>query len=285
MLLAVFAGSLTGCRPEDAPADEAPAGSSGHTVVSGETNRTFELFRPKSLPEAAPLVVMLHGGFGSGTQAQQAYGWDELAEREHFVVVYPDGLDRAWAVGGGCCGNPGRTGVDDVAFIKEVVSRVKQLVPIDSTRVYATGMSNGGIFAYRLACDTKLFAAIGPVAATLLGPCPTPAPVSVLHIHGAADANVRMDGRVGEGVAKIDGPSVSEVLAIWHKANECAAPTETTTSPLTTTVAACRDGRSVKLITIAGAGHQWPGSGRKSAVPLDATRELWNFFAAYPKIA
>lgn len=228
---------------------------------------------------------MLHGGLGSGTQAQRAYGWDELAEREQFVVVYPDGLDRAWAVGGGCCGNPGRTGVDDVAFITEVVSHVKQLVPIDSARVYATGMSNGGIFAYRLACDTKLFAAIGPVAATLLGSCPTPTPVSVLHIHGAADANVRMDGKVGEGIAKIDGPPIAEVLAIWHKANECAAPAETTTSSVTITVAVCRDGRSVKLITVAGVGHLWPGSGRDPAAAAGATQELWNFFAAHPKVA
>jgi len=111
--------------------------------------------------------MMLHGGFGTGEQAEGYYGWDALADAQGFTVVYPDGVDRAWNVGGGCCGVPGRDGVDDVAFLRAVVEQMDGIVPggVDPSRVYATGISNGGLMAYRLACDTDLFAAIGPDSA------------------------------------------------------------------------------------------------------------------------
>jgi polyhydroxybutyrate depolymerase len=78
----------------------------------GGVRRTFIVYRPASLPAAASLVVMLHGGFGSARQAQKSYGWDAEADRGQFVVAYPDGLGRAWNTGGGCCGVPaaGATG-------------------------------------------------------------------------------------------------------------------------------------------------------------------------------
>ena len=130
---------------------------------------------------------MLHGGFGSAAQAERSYHWDAEADRGHFVVAYPDGLDRAWNTGGGCCGVPGRTGADDIGFITAMVSAIERQMPIDPRRVYATGISNGGIMAYTLACHTAIFAAIGPDSATELGSCPDPATASVIAIHGTAD--------------------------------------------------------------------------------------------------
>lgn len=246
----------------------------------------------KSRAAAAPLVVMLHGGFGSGAQAEKAYGWDGEAARNHFVVVYPDGVDHAWNVGGGCCGTPASTGVDDVAFLTSMVAAIEREVPIDPSRLYATGISNGGMTAYRLACDTGLFAAIGPDSATLLGPCPSPAPVSVLHIHGTADRNIPYDGGPGDGYAHIDGPAVPALNARFRAVDDCAAPAVTTAGAVTTSVAACPGGRTVELITIAGAGHQWPGSADKPVLQqllgldtpstaLNATSTLWTFFAAH----
>ncbi|HTJ33191.1 MAG TPA: polyhydroxybutyrate depolymerase, partial [Dactylosporangium sp.] len=87
--------------------------------------------------------MMLHGGFGTGEQAEGYYGWDALADAQGFTVVYPDGVDRAWNVGGGCCGVPGRDGVDDVAFLRAVVEQMDGIVPggVDPSRVYATGIS------------------------------------------------------------------------------------------------------------------------------------------------
>src|SRR5690349_3347538 len=208
LIAIVLVAGLAGCRPGG---QTVPVGQSTRTLTVDGRARTVHLYRPATLPARAPLVLMLHGGFGSGTQAEGYYGWDARADAGHFVVAYPDGVDRAWAVGGGCCGTPGSTGVDDVAFITAVVTRLSGQLSIDPNRVYATGISNGGLMAYRLACDTSLFAAIGPDSATLLGDCPSPHPVSVLAIHGTADHNVPYDGGEGSGFAKIDGPSIPAV--------------------------------------------------------------------------
>ncbi len=239
-----------------------PTGSSTKTISSGGVKRTFELDVPPSLPDgtAAPLVVMLHGGYGSGTQAEHSYGWDAAADRHHFVVAYPDGLGRAWDAGGGCCGQPGRDHVDDVAFITAVVADIGGLLPVNPNRIYATGISNGGMMDERLACDTDLFAAIGPDSATRLGPCPHPAPISVIQIHGTADTKVPYLGGQGDGSAAIDGPSVPSVVAGWRTTDGCPAPEATVSGPVSRSVASCPSGRSVELIAIAGAGHQWPGS-------------------------
>ena len=175
----------------------------------GGLGRSYRLYVPAGLPAAAPLVVMIHGGFGSADQAERSYGWNELADREKFVVAYPDGVGRAWNVNGGCCGRPSRQGIDDVGFIGAVVNDVAANVAVDRDRVYATGISNGGMMSYALACGTDLFAAIGPDSATQLDPCGSPRPTSVMAIHGTADRMIRFDGQPGMGVAHIDGPTRS----------------------------------------------------------------------------
>jgi polyhydroxybutyrate depolymerase len=329
-VLALAALLATGCRAGSAGSGEsgatptpaagatgtdpaAPAvGSSTQTITVDGRKRDFRVHRPASTSSTSsattsvaglPLVVMLHGGFGTASQAESSYGWDAEADAQHFVVVYPDGLDRAWNVdGGGCCGKPAQQGVDDVAFLSAVVRTVSAELPIDAHRVYATGISNGGIMAYRLACDTRLFAAIGPDSATLLGSCPSPTPISVIHIHGTADTRVPYDGGRGQGYAKIDGPPVPTAVANWRAVDGCAAPTAATTpatanaGAVTRSIAACPDGRAVELVTIAGAGHQWPGGVSKPVLEkvlgvsppskaLNATDEIWRFFAAHARPA
>lgn len=160
-------------------------GNSVHTLDVDGAGRSYRLYKPVGLPSSAPLVVMLHGGFGSAKQAERSYGWDELADSEKFLVAYPDGYHRAWnANGGGCCGRPAREGVDDIGFVRAVVADIANNVSIDPARVYVTGMSNGAIMSYTLACNTSIFAAIGVVSGTQLDPCQSPRPVSVIHIHG-----------------------------------------------------------------------------------------------------
>ena len=232
---------------------------------------------------------MLHGGFGTGAQAEAAYGWDEQADAAGFLVAYPDGVDRAWNAGGGCCGAPARDDVDDVGFIKAVVARIGELAPVDAKRIYVTGMSNGAILAYRLACETDVFAALAPVAGTQLVDCAQAAPASLLHIHGSADARVRMDGTRGEGVARIAGPPVEDVVAAWRTRNSCGATRASTRGDLTTSAAECAEGRSVELLVVAGAGHQWPGAVAKGfpgadqpSDALSATATIWTFFREHP---
>jgi polyhydroxybutyrate depolymerase len=114
------------------------------------------------------------------------------------------------------------------------------------------------MMAYRLACDTSTFAAMGPDSATMLGACPSPAPVSVIHIHGTADHNVPYNGGPGDGVAHIDGPSVPAVIAAWCATEHCASPAVTSHPPVTTSIGTCPDGISVELITIQGPAISGP---------------------------
>jgi len=264
---------LAGCAREPAPPPSGFVnGTSAHTIKVGGRDRTYRLYKPAGLPASAPLVVVLHGAFGNAAQAERAYGWDELAGSKWFLVAYPDGLNRSWNVnGGGCCGPPAREGVDDAAFITAAVADIANNVSINSSRVYATGISNGGIMSYTLACNTGVFAAIGPDSATQLDPCRSPHPTSVIHIHGTADALIPYRG--GPGASVVSGPSVPDVNAFWRNVDRCGAPAAATSGAVTTSTATCADNRNVVLITVDAGRHQWP--------PF-ATRTLWEFFAAHP---
>ena len=259
LVLVMVAVGLTGCHA-------AASGSVAYSIG----NRTYHVYRPADLADPAPLVVFLHGGFGSGEQAEKTYGWDAEADQGHFLVAYPDGVDRAWNTGGGCCGTPARDNVDDVGFVTAMVAAIEKSVPVDAHKIYASGMSNGGIMAFTLACRTTIFAAIGPGSATQLGDCESPHPVSVIHIHGTADHNVPYDGGVGDGVAHINGPSAPDVDAQWRATDGCAGPKVSTDGGVTTSVADCPGGRRVELVSVAGMGHQWAP---------DATTTIWRFFS------
>src|ERR1700761_4825425 len=109
-------GQASGTGSGAAAGTAIPAGSSAHSISVGGVTRTYLVYRPATLPAAAPLVVMLHGGFGTGSQAEKSYGWDAQADAGHFLVAYPDGLNRAWNAGGGCCGQPAKDNTDDTGF-------------------------------------------------------------------------------------------------------------------------------------------------------------------------
>lgn len=268
--------------------EAAVAGTTEQVLEHDDRTRHYRVYRPAALPARPPLVVVLHGGLGTGEQAQRAYGWDAQADAGGFVVAYPDGIDRAWNAGG-CCGNPARTGVDDVGFLTRMIDELVRTVSIDRDRVYLTGMSNGAMMAYSMACRTSI-AAVGAVAGTLLDDCPHPSPTSVIHVHGTDDENVRYDGAPGSGAARIDGPSVPELNEFWRATDDCAPPASTIEDRVTTLRASCRDGRAVELVTVAGAGHRWPGAElsplerldpNRPPDALDATRLIWDFFAAH----
>jgi polyhydroxybutyrate depolymerase len=272
------------------------------TIKVDGRERTYLVHRPTTIDRGDPtsLVVVLHGGFGPVAQARLAYGWDAKADAARFVVAYPNGLDKAWNAGT-CCGRPQRDGVDDVKFLDAVIDDVTKAEGIVPDRVYATGISNGGMMAYRLACERPgKVAAIGPVAASMTVSCeqPQPRPTAVMHIHGLDDRNVLFAGGVGtKGVAKDSRPSIPSVIERWRAIDGCTGPPVTATAGAVTTVtsAPCAAGTEVVLVTVAGAGHQWPGSAPPPAAArrvldldepstaLDATTVLWNFFSRRPQ--
>ncbi len=293
-LVVVLGGCLGGGHAAGMPGPRSiPVGQSTQTIESGGAGRAFHLYRPQGLTDAVPLVVMLHGGFGTGAQAERSYHWDAEADSGHFLVAYPDGLGRAWNAGT-CCGQPQRDDVDDVGFITAMVDAIGQQIPIDRARVYVTGMSNGAMMALRLGCQSDTFAAIAPVAGTLLTDCAQARPASLLQIHGTADERVPYNGGPGKAFAvngnpRVDGPPVESVNAMWRSIDGCWTPASSTAGDVTTQTAACADGRTVELITVAGAGHQWPGGERtplaelaglaEPSTALDATDTIWQFFA------
>jgi polyhydroxybutyrate depolymerase len=272
-----------------------PGSTSGSMDVGG-VKRSYILHRPSGGSAARmPLVIVLHGGFGTGAQAEHAYGWDQTADANDFLVAYPDGVSRSWNAGA-CCNPAMKSAVDDVAFIAELVRHLEQAQGVDPQRVFVTGISNGGAMTYRLACEHPFaIAAIGPVAASLVAPCESPAPVSVLAIHGLEDRNIPFQGGPGtKGYTKTRWTPVEASLDPFRKSAACGAASLRTEGEVTHEVSRCTQGRRVELITIAGAGHQWPAPGQKRSLgavlldldppsqALDATATLWRFFASSP---
>src|SRR6266542_5157522 len=125
--------------------------SEARSLSSGGRGRSYRLYRPPGLSQAptAPLVLVLHGGFGSGAQVEQAAGWDPVADRHGFVVAYPDGIGRSWNAGS-CCGPARQQRVDDVAFLAALIDHLGTAENVDPGRVFVTGVSNGAMMAYRL---------------------------------------------------------------------------------------------------------------------------------------
>ena len=299
--LGLALAALAGCglRAPDAPPAPPPSTSAPQSQVGdGVTEarsiqvdgliRTYLLHVPATLATDPALVVMMHGAGGTGRVSEAGRGWDEAANAVGFVVAYPDGVDRLWNAGD-CCGRVStpRDDVDDVGFITALVGQVQTEFGVRTDRTFATGMSNGAMMAYRLACDTDLFQAVAPVAGTIVTSCADPHPVSLLAIHGTADQTVRMDGLVGAGGSTIQGLPVTDAVAVFRAADGCGPPVTTTAGQVTTDAASCPDGREVTLITIAGAGHQWPGAATARdgadapSDALDATATIWAFFAAH----
>lgn len=284
LALASAAVLLAGCGiRDDRPRPH--AGTESRVIAVGGVDREYRVRIPGQLAADPALVVMLHGGAGSARQAERAYGWNDEADAGGFVVAYPEGVSRTWNAGD-CCGSAAREGVDDVAFVTALVADLRREFGVSGDRTFVTGMSNGAMMAYRLGCETDLFAAIAPVAGTIVTGCDDPAPASVLHIHGLDDSQVRMDGAPGDGIGGVDGMPVPDAVGVFRAAGDCGEPVVTQASPVTTSASECADDRRVVLVTVADAGHQWPGSvAREGATDtpsdaLDATALIWEFFEA-----
>ncbi|MGH8369931.1 MAG: alpha/beta hydrolase family esterase, partial [Gammaproteobacteria bacterium] len=195
---------------------------------------------------------------------------------------------------GTCCGYALEHHMDDVGFILTVVKQVMDKYQIDPKRIYATGISNGGMMAYTMACEASdLFAAVGIVSGIITDPACKPAhPVAVIHFHGSADQNVPIDGGVGsKALIKDKRPPVQDSIDFWVKADGCDAIPHASHDPGLDirSYSGCRDGTAVTYYIIQDGGHSWPGGDRISKLldpPSQAvavTEVMWRFFAAHPK--
>jgi polyhydroxybutyrate depolymerase len=240
------------------------------------------------------MVVALHGGLGSADQFADNSRFEDLAEAEGFIVVFPDGVDRTWNAGA-CCGPAVRKGIDDVGFLAALIEHLGGTLPVNRERVFVTGHSNGAMMTFRFACErSDVVAAAAPVAGSLEIPvCSPPGRgVDLFVIHGDSDRNHPLEG--GEGTRSISGVSyvsMENSLRRWTTGFGCTgAPSTTVEGALTTTTwSGCSGGTTASLVVIAGADHPWPGGkapARTTSLQgvasqeLDATRAVWEFFAS-----
>lgn len=264
---------LAGCGAVTArPAPVAPkpdvSGVVGDRTVSQATRtgqRTALVHHPDAVEAGAPLVVVLHGEAGSAAQAKADYGWDALADRDGFVVAYPDAVNHAWNAGPTCC-YPNSAGVNDVGYLNELVSQLSKDDYIDRARVYAVGFSTGAAMVYSWECaQPQQLAGIGPVAGALQIGCPILPPITVAAVHGAADGVVPVGGGPGpRGSVAFGGlanPPLEQTLATFRGIDKCPdQPTTTTGPPVAQRSWSCTAGRTVSVAIVDGAGHQWPGA-------------------------
>ena len=189
---------------------------------------------------------------------------DATADARGYVVAYPEGLDESWNAGV-CCGPSAENEVDDVGFVRAVIEDIAERGCIDRSRVYATGMSNGGFLSHRLACEAAdVIAAIGPVAGVLgidSSACMPERPVPVIHFHGTNDFIVLYNGGCPFSCLS-DSESVADTIAGWVARNGCTGAPEVVLSEGSVTcetTGECDGNASVTLCTIEGGGHCWPG--------------------------
>ncbi|MFK7986640.1 MAG: PHB depolymerase family esterase [Sandaracinaceae bacterium] len=257
------------CVPSLAPGD------STRTVSFGGATRSFLVHVPVGHgPEAAALVIDLHGFTENPDRQDGRSGMRAAADRGGFVVVQPEGVSASWN-GGACCGSAARDDLDDVGLMRAIVADVSAVSCIDPDRVFATGMSNGGFLAHRIACEAAdLFAAIAPVAGVMgidLDDCTPSRPISVFHTHGRNDLVVPYSGN-----GFISYPSVEATMDRWVALNGCtSSSTEDIESAECETWTGCTAGVETRLCTVSGQGHSWP-DGR-----FPATEQIVAFFARH----
>ncbi len=299
------AGGGSSVDPSAGCGEVSPYASGASTedeLLHDELTRTFRVHLPPSYDADAPLplVLMLHGGGGSGLQLEEdSSGMSTIADREGFIAVYPDGTGffKTWNAGG-CCGSAVSNTVDDVGFLQALLDQLEGTLCVDRRRVFAAGMSNGGMMTHRLACELpERFAAFAPVAGVEMAPSCTPSePRPLMHIHGSADGHVPVAGGLGCGPANVAFPALSETMETRRLLNGC--------EPTTSVLFSAGDGTcsgyqgceaDVVLCSIEGGGHSWPG-GEPAADLVDcpadgpqsttffASEEAWRFFEEHPTL-
>lgn len=276
-----------------------------HSLTFGGITRSYVVRAPTHQAKEGkpvPLVLVLHGGGGNAAHAERMTGFTEKARKEGFIVVYPEGTGLLQSTlltwnAGHCCGYAMNRKIDDVAFFRALIDELVRAYPVDPSRIYATGMSNGGMMAHRLGIElSDRLAAIAPVVATVFGDEKKPAhPVSALMINGMLDKNVPHAGGPpgGRGNRAWDGSPTRPALdqaEFWASANGCKErQLEDDDDRLTWWGYACPSGLTVKLVMVKDNGHAWPGGQRGTSrgdMPsssLNATDEIWEFFKARSK--
>jgi polyhydroxybutyrate depolymerase len=259
------------------------AASHDADIVVGEDRPVTVHVPPGYDPDRpAPLLIVLHGYTVSGPETDAYFDLGEIAAQRGFFYAYPNGTldsdgNRFWNATDACC-DFYRSGVDDVAYLADVIGEIRASFAIDPKRIALIGHSNGGFMSYAMACAhaDQIAAMVSLAGATFVAPtdCAPSVPVAVLQIHGTADDTVAFDGGTIRGIspggAGVDYPGAEASVATWATYNGCAtasvvdehvdvdAELDSGGSPAEASVTrwtGCRPGGAAELWTIPSGGH------------------------------
>ena len=285
-------------------------GTQRGTIESGGRTREFNVRIPPDYDGQTPLPLLLvfHGGNGEGTMIQNGLGFDAYTDRDDAIAVYPDGVQKNWADGRGTT-DASRANVNDLGFVSDLIDHMATHLNIDDDRIWATGVSNGGLFTQHLACElSDRLGAIAPVISALpttaLDTCRPGNVLPMLAIQGTEDAFMTFEGgdashdRLGLG----DGGAIESAdvtRAFWAERYGCdPTPQVSELDPVDaqdpTRVSlyayrGCQAGARIDYYIVTGMGHTWPPN--EGATPrivgptsrqLDATALIWTFFNQGP---
>lgn len=244
-----------------------------------------------------PVVVALHGAFMTGKEMEARSGLSRLADEQGFAVLYPEGVGvmgwlQHWNAGF-CCGKAAKDGVDDLGFIDVCLSDALRRLPLDKSRIYLAGLSNGGMLALHYALNGRHKpAAVLAVASALpekLPEFPGHRAVPVMFVHGQKDMHIPYDG--GGFKNRTDGPRFAgqqQGAAWWAAGNGCTAPPILSVSHgggvHTEQWTDCATGAEVLLLGLREFGHDWPYDENVQNIrdedgrPLDVGRLFWARF-------
>lgn len=258
--------------------------------------RRYRLHVPDDLPPGAPLVLVLHGYGGGGGGMQNNYGWTELADDEGFAAAFPDGTrdqwnQRFWNVDYEFHAN---LTIDDDGFLVALAGFLHDEHALDPERTFVTGFSNGGDMSFQLACRrSDIFRGFAPVCGTMMESlyldCEPRVPRPILAISGTADGTTLFEGDMDNSDGWGAYRPIPDVIELWEQRLQVPIRESTTLPDL-----APNDGsvveferyrsrvhpREFHFYRVVGGGHDWPG--RTGNMDIDATREIWDFFASVP---
>ena len=248
-------------------------------------DRFYYVYTPSNLDsnESIPVLFAFHG-YGSSAMRHLNYtNYFPLADSNNFIVIYPQGATTAtlsthWNVGGWTS----KSTIDDLDFVDTVINLLKDKIQIDETRIYSSGMSNGGYMGYHLACNlSSKFAAIASVTGSMtndtFNECDPTHPTPILQIHGLLDFIVPYDGNAGS-------KSIPDVINYWVNYNSCNLDPETLIKyddyslVVYETYSDCLNDVNVKLILHPEMGHDWPST---QSYNVNASSEIWNFVSMF----
>ncbi len=285
-----------------------PAGYQAGELLWEGQQRHYLLHVPTNHRDPAPLVIALHGAGEDAAMFAGETGFAAAADARGMVLVVPDGTAlgphaMAWNAHF-CCAARANDSVDDIGFLGTLIDHLAAVMPIDRKRVYATGMSNGGMLAYQLAAShPEWLAAVAPVSAAIGGTgrlgerymMEAPhGPVPVMIIHGARDPLVRFAGGWSEPFRNFPphwNTGVDDAVVAWRGIDGCL-PRPDSSEPLAGKLRRsiylnCRNDTSVIVWEIEDGGHNWPGTDvsfpAADGTLLTAAEEILAFFAVHEK--